>query len=70
MVSKASATVTLLCYRDTKSITRYYILASHRHLNNGVNTQYLNCDYDGEMTIQKAYEYLKTIPQYEGAEDI
>ena len=26
--------------------------------------------YDGEMTISKAYEYLKTLSQYEGAEDI
>lgn len=26
--------------------------------------------YDEHMTIAKAYEYLKTLPQYEGAEDI
>lgn len=35
-----------------------------------VDAQYLNCDYDGEMTIGKAYEYLKTLPEYEGAIDI
>lgn len=27
-------------------------------------------DYDPTMTIEKAYEYLKTLPQFEGAEDI
>ena len=35
-----------------------------------VDSQYLNCNYDGEMTIVKAYEYLKTLPEYEGAIDI
>ena len=35
-----------------------------------IDAQYLNCNYDGDMTISKAYEYLKTLPQYEGAEDI
>lgn len=27
-------------------------------------------DYDENMTIEKAYEYLKTLPQFEGAEDV
>ena len=27
-------------------------------------------DYDGTMTIVKAYEYLKTLPEFEGAEDV
>lgn len=27
-------------------------------------------DYDETMTIASAYEYLKTLPQFEGAEDI
>lgn len=35
-----------------------------------VDAQYLNCDYDGEMTITKAYEYLKTLPEFEGAIDV
>ena len=26
--------------------------------------------YDESMTVAKAYEYLKTLPQFEGAEDI
>ena len=26
--------------------------------------------YDESMTIEKAYEYLKTLPQFEGAKDI
>lgn len=26
--------------------------------------------YDPEMTIEGAYDYLKTLPQFEGAEDI
>lgn len=35
-----------------------------------VDAQYINCDYDGDMTISKAYEWLKSLPEYEGAEDI
>ena len=26
--------------------------------------------YDESMTIEKAYEFLKTLPQFEGAEDV
>ena len=35
-----------------------------------IDARYLNCAYDGEMTITKAYEWLKTLPEFEGAEDI
>ena len=35
-----------------------------------VYAKYYACEYDGEMTISKAYEWLKALPQYEGAEDI
>lgn len=27
-------------------------------------------DYDENMTIEKAYDYLKTLPEFEGATDI
>lgn len=27
-------------------------------------------DYDENMTVKKAYDYLKTIPEFEGATDI
>lgn len=26
--------------------------------------------YDESMTVEKAYEYLKTLPEFEGAEDV
>ena len=35
-----------------------------------VDAVYLNCEYDGDMTITKAYEWLKNLPEFEGAEDI
>lgn len=31
---------------------------------------YLNCEYDGDMSVRKAYEWLKTLAQFEGAEDV
>ena len=35
-----------------------------------VDSRYINTDYDPEMSITKAYKYLKTLPEYEGAEDV
>ena len=35
-----------------------------------VDAQYLNFDYDGEMSISKQYEWLKARPQFIEAEDI
>ena len=35
-----------------------------------VHAEYLNCEFDGEMTVSKAYEWLKTLPTYEGAENV
>ena len=35
-----------------------------------VDARYLDCEYDGEMTIPKAYEYLKTLPEFAGSIDI
>ena len=35
-----------------------------------VDAQYIHTPYDGTMTIEKVYEYLKTLPQFEGAEDV
>lgn len=35
-----------------------------------VYARYLNCEYDGEMTIPKAYDYLKTLPEFIGSVDI
>ena len=28
------------------------------------------CPYDETMTVESAYEYLKTLPEFEGAEDV
>lgn len=35
-----------------------------------VDARYIDCDYDEEMTVRKAYEYLKTLPEFNGAIDI
>ena len=35
-----------------------------------VDARYLDYEYDGEMTISKAYEYLKTLPEFVGSVDI
>lgn len=34
-----------------------------------IDTRFIAVDYDPEMTISKAYDYLKTLPEFEGAED-
>lgn len=34
------------------------------------NRNYNFMGYDSEMTIEKAYSYLKTLPEFEGAVDV
>ena len=34
-----------------------------------INTQYINAEYDETCTIENTYEYLKTLEQFEDAED-
>lgn len=34
------------------------------------DAKYINLDYDGRMTIEKAYEYIKSLPQFIGSTDI
>lgn len=35
-----------------------------------VDANYINLEYRENMTISDAYDYIKTLPQFEGAEDI
>ena len=35
-----------------------------------INTQYFNAPYDQDMTIISAYEWLKTLPEFKGADDV
>lgn len=34
-----------------------------------IESSFHNLEYDPDMTIPKAYAYLKTLPEFEGAED-
>ena len=42
-------------------------------LNNGINvfikTDYINIDYDSDMTITNAYDYLKTLDKFKKSKD-
>ena len=35
-----------------------------------VDARYINTEYNENMTVKAAYEYLKTLPEFEGSEDI
>lgn len=35
-----------------------------------IDAQYFHLPYDGFMSIEAAYNYLKTLPLFDGAEDI
>lgn len=43
-------------------------------LDKGINiyieTKYVNTEYDETMSVKSAYEYLKTLPEFDGATDI
>ena len=35
-----------------------------------INTEYINAEYNENITIEETYEYLKTLDKYKGAENI
>ena len=35
-----------------------------------INTMFFNTEYDQSMTVEGAYEYLKTLPEFSDAEDV
>lgn len=57
---------------DGRQIEKDYEAGKYRDLEESmmnlpyVDAQYLNTKYDGNMTITKAYEYLKSLPQLKG----
>lgn len=61
---------------DGRQVEKDYAEGKYKNVDDGLipfpyyNVEYLNAPYDGEMTIAKAYAYLKTLPEFEGAEDV
>lgn len=61
---------------DGRQIEKDYAAGLYRDADAGmmkfpyVNAQYLHTTYDDSMNLKTAYEYLKTLPQFEGATDI
>lgn len=55
---------------NVEELTSGEQLILEKGLNVYINTQYLNTEYDEEMSIKTAYEYLKTLPEFENAENI
>lgn len=44
--------------------------ADSEKINVYINTIYYNLDYDEEMNIKKAYEYLKELEEFSDAKDV
>lgn len=61
---------------DARQIEKDYANGLYDNLEEGmmhfpyVGARYINTPYDGFMTIETAYEYLKTLPEFEGAVDV
>ena len=61
---------------DGRQVEKDYASGGHEEFEKGlmkwpyVNARYIHCDYDGEMTIEKAYSWLKTQEEFYGAEDV
>lgn len=45
-------------------------LANKEPMNIFINTEYLNIDYDKDINVNNAYEYLKTLDKYSEAQDV
>ena len=60
------------------SVVVFSYVSDKSRENEQANTEYTpyresvtyETDYDPEMTIETAYDFLKTLPQFEGSEDI
>ena len=71
-------TILVLSYLNeaARQIEKDYAAGLYNDLEEGMmnfpytNSNYINTEYDPVMTIEKAYNYLKTLPEFEGAEDI
>lgn len=61
---------------DGRQIEKDYAAGLYKNADEGmmnwpyVEARYLNCAYDEGMTIPNAYAWLKTLPEFEEAEDI
>ena len=61
---------------DGRQVEKDYAEGKYKDVDEGLipfpyyNAEYLNAPYDSEMTIRKAYADLKTLPEFEGAEDV
>lgn len=71
-------TILLYSYlsEDGRQVEKDYAAGKYKDVDSGLvpfpyyEAQYLHPDYDGTMTIEKAYEYLKSLPEFERAEDV
>ena len=61
---------------DARQIEKDYSAGLYNDIDFGmmewpyVDAQYFTCEYDGEMTIKKAYDWLKLQSGFEDAENI
>lgn len=61
---------------DGRQVEKDYAAGLYDHLEAGmmnfpyVDAKYIHIPYDGTMTVEAAYNYLKTLPEYAGAEDV
>lgn len=61
---------------DGRQIEKDYASGLYNDLEAGmmrfpyVDAKYINTEYDESMTVKKAYDYLKKIPTFDGAEDV
>lgn len=61
---------------DGRQIEKDYAAGMYADLEEGmmkfpyVSAQYINTEYNPDMTVSAAYDFIKTLPGFEGAEDI
>lgn len=53
-----------------EEIEYYQSTDEDKSINVFIDTTYIDTEYDEEMTIDNAYEYLKTTDKFKNAEDI
>lgn len=61
---------------DGRQIEKDYANGLYNDLEEGfmnfpyVDARYINVEYNPDMTVSAAYDYIKTLPEFVGAEDV
>ena len=56
--------------KEQEAIAEAQETGEHPEINVFIDSRFISVDYDPDLSVNKAYELLKAMPEYQGAEDV